>query len=79
MPLRPEPENVMDIVQDILRRLTDLESARSANATAISQGATTVVDPATGNVLIRIGKLSDGTFGIEQRRTDGSYAKLNLT
>lgn len=76
MPLRPEPLTVMDLIVELQRRVAELEIARTANATSISQGATVVTDPNTGLVMARIGKLSDGSYGIERRNADGTYTKL---
>lgn len=75
MALRPEPEDILDVVNDLRRRVRDLETARSATRTAINKGATTVVDD-NGTVIVRIGLLSDNTYGIEVLRANGTYGKI---
>src|SRR4051812_28030702 len=51
---------------DLERRIRIQESAPRTSNAGITTGALTVVDPITGEALVRIGQLADGSSGLEQ-------------
>jgi len=65
---REEPQDLVDRVLALERRLTTLENNPQTGNTTIDTGTLKIKD-ATGSVRVQIGLLSDGTYGIEVKET----------
>lgn len=65
MAFRPQPKNVFDILENIEKRLRNLETTPSVGFSVIPQGSRLVVTDATGLPVVRMGTVSTGGYGIE--------------
>lgn len=70
----PVPEDIGDYIRRLEARIERLERAPRAVATSIDTGEFVVKDPATGNVVFRIGLQQHGDTGVSMYRDDGSLA-----
>lgn len=61
---RREPPDIVARVLDLARRVERLERTPRLGTSAINSGALIITD-ATGDVRMRVGLLSDGTYGME--------------
>lgn len=63
---RSEPADLVQRVIDLERRLSALERTPRLGTSSINKGALEVTD-ASGSVRVRVGLLSDGSYGMEVR------------
>lgn len=70
---RNQPDTIGTMLHDLDRRLRALETSPRLTSASIKDGTLTVRD-ADDDVRLRIGRLPDGSYGMEQLNDDGDAA-----
>lgn len=68
------PSDALRTIKDLGARLSRTERSPRAGNTSIDTGTFTLKNPNTGNTVFYVGLLSNGDYGIEMYRDDGTLA-----
>lgn len=71
MPVTPLPDNIVDIVRDLQRRIHTLETAAPMRATSMTAGTTIIKDDA-GIARVAMGLIADDEYGLAVYNADGA-------
>ena len=68
------PSDVLRYIHDLEKRIIKLERAPRAGYTSIDSGTFKLVNPTTSNTVFYVGDLTNGDYGVEIYRDDGTIA-----